>query len=310
MTKGVLTMIKSFKELADAAKAMEKKTVLAVVEAHDEHTLEAVMTAKKDGIIDAMLIGNEEKIREIITQEGADPADYTIVPTSSIEESLKIGIETIHSGKANVIMKGKMETGPFMKAIINKENDMMAGGRISLVGLFEHPTAYHKLLAVTDMGMNTYPDLEGKKDEINNAVKLLHALGIECPKVACLCAVEKLNPKMPETVDADALKKMNAAGEIPGCIVEGPISFDLAIKKESADLKGYESPVAGDADLLLVPDITCGNVLVKCMTEYAGATTAGAMLGAKCPLIITSRSAAASDKYYSIALAAYSAVRY
>ncbi len=310
MTKGVLTMIKSFKELADAAKAMEKKTVLAVVEAHDEHTLEAVMTAKKDGIIDAMLIGNEEKIREIITQEGADPADYTIVPTSSIEESLKIGIDTIHSGKANVIMKGKMETGPFMKAIINKENDMMAGGRISLVGLFEHPTAYHKLLAVTDMGMNTYPDLEGKKDEINNAVKLLHALGIECPKVACLCAVEKLNPKMPETVDADALKKMNAAGEIPGCIVEGPISFDLAIKKESADLKGYESPVAGDADLLLVPDITCGNVLVKCMTEYAGATTAGAMLGAKCPLIITSRSAAASDKYYSIALAAYSAARY
>jgi phosphotransacetylase len=303
-------MIKSFKELADAAKAMEKKTVLAVVEAHDEHTLEAVMTAKKDGIIDAMLIGNEEKIREIITQEGADPADYTIVPTSSIEESLKIGIDTIHSGKANVIMKGKMETGPFMKAIINKENDMMAGGRISLVGLFEHPTAYHKLLAVTDMGMNTYPDLEGKKDEINNAVKLLHALGIECPKVACLCAVEKLNPKMPETVDADALKKMNAAGEIPGCIVEGPISFDLAIKKESADLKGYESPVAGDADLLLVPDITCGNVLVKCMTEYAGATTAGAMLGAKCPLIITSRSAAASDKYYSIALTAYSAARY
>ena len=303
-------MIKSFKELADAAKAMEKKTVLAVVEAHDEHTLEAVMTAKKDGIIDAMLIGNEEKIREIITQEGADPADYTIVPTSSIEESLKVGIETIHSGKANVIMKGKMETGPFMKAIINKENDMMAGGRISLVGLFEHPTAYHKLLAVTDMGMNTYPDLEGKKDEINNAVKLLHALAIECPKVACLCAVEKLNPKMPETVDADALKKMNAAGEIPGCIVEGPISFDLAIKKESADLKGYESPVAGDADLLLVPDITCGNVLVKCMTEYAGATTAGAMLGAKCPLIITSRSAAASDKYYSIALAAYSAARY
>ena len=207
-------------------------------------------------------------------------------------------------------MKGKMETGPFMKAIINKKNDMMAGGRISLVGLFEHPTAYHKLLAVTDMGMNTYPDLEGKKDEINNAVKLLHALGIECPKVACLCAVEKLNPKMPETVDADALKKMNAAGQIPGCIVEGPISFDLAIKKESADLKGYESPVAGDADLLLVPDITCGNVLVKCMTEYAGATTAGAMLGAKCPLIITSRSAAASDKYYSIALAAYSAARY
>ena len=115
---------------------------------------------------------------------------------------------------------------------------------------------------------------------------------------------------MPETVDADALKKMNAEGEIEGCIVEGPISFDLAINKSSAEIKGYESPVAGDADLLMVPDITCGNVLVKCMTEYAGATTAGTVVGAKCPIIVTSRSAAASDKYYSIALAAYAAARY
>lgn len=303
-------MIKNLKELAEAAKAMETKTVIAVVEAHDAHTLEAVVNAKKDGIIDAMLIGNEEKIREILTAEGADPADFTIVPTGSLEESLKVAIESIHSGKANVLMKGKLETGDLMKAIVKKENDMMAGGRISVMGFFDHPTCYHKLIAVTDMGMNMYPDLEGKKDEINNAVKILHALGIECPKVACLCAVEKLNPKMPETVDADALKKMNAAGEIPGCIVEGPISFDLAMKQGAAAIKGYESPVAGDADLLLVPDITAGNVLVKCMTDYAGATTAGTIVGAKCPIIITSRSAEASDKYYSIALAAYAAASY
>ena len=303
-------MIKNLKELAEAAKAMETKTVIAVVEAQDPHTLEAVITAKKDGIIDAMLIGNEEKIREILTQEGGDAADFTIVPTGSLEESLKVAVESIHSGKANVLMKGKLETGDLMKAIVNKENDMMAGGRISVMGLFDHPTFYHKLIAVTDMGMNTYPDLQGKKDEINNAVKVLHALGNECPKVACLCAVEKLNPKMPETVDADALKKMNADGEIPGCIVEGPISFDLAIKQGAAAIKGYESPVAGDADLLLVPDITSGNVLVKCMTDYAGATTAGTIVGAKCPIIITSRSAEASDKYYSIALAAYAAANY
>lgn len=303
-------MIKNLKELAEAAKAMAKKTVIAVVEAHDAHTLEAVVTAKKDGIIEAMLIGNEEKIREILTTEGADPADFTIVPTGSLEESLKAAVESIHSGKANVIMKGKLETGDLMKAIVNKDNDMMAGGRMSVMGFFDHPTCYHKLIAVTDMGMNTYPDLQGKKDEINNAVRILHALGIECPKVACLCAVEKVNPKMPETVDADALKKMNADGEIPGCIVEGPISFDLAMKQGAAAIKGYESPVAGDADLLLVPDITCGNVLVKCMTDYAGATTAGAIVGAKCPIIITSRSAEASDKYYSIALAAYAAASY
>ncbi len=303
-------MIKSFKELAEAAKAMEKKTVVAVVEAQDAHTLEAVVTARKDGIIEAMLIGNEAKICEILAQVGGDPADFTIVPTESLEESLKVAVENINAGKASAIMKGKLETGQFMKAIVKKENGMMAGGRISLVGLFEHPKFYHKLLAVTDMGMNTYPDLEGKKDLINNAVRLLHALGNECPKVACLCAVEKMNPKMPETVDADALKKMNIAGEIPGCVVEGPISFDLAIKQGAAAIKGFESPVAGDADLLLVPDITCGNVLVKCMTDYAGATTAGTILGAKCPVIVTSRSAEASDKYYSIALAAYSAASY
>ena len=300
-------MIKNLKELADAAKAMEKKTVVAVVEAQDAHTLEAIITAKKDGIIEAILIGNEEKIREILAQEGGDPADFTIVPTGSMEESLQVAVEDIHSGKANVMMKGKLETADFVKALIKKENDMMTGGRLSAVGLFEHPTSYHKLICVTDMGMNMYPDLEGKKDLINNAVNLLHLLGNECPKVACLCALEKLNPKMPETVDADALKKMNAAGEISGCIVEGPISFDLAIKKGAAAIKGYESPVAGDADLLLVPDITSGNVLAKCMTDYAGATTAGAILGARCPVITSSRSAEASDKYYSIALAAYAA---
>lgn len=303
-------MINNLKELAEAAKAMEKKTVIAVVEAQDAHTLEAVVTAQKDGIIEAMLIGNEEKIREILAEEGGDPADFTIVPTGSMEESLQAAVDSIHAGKANVMMKGKLETGDFVKALIKKENDMMAGGRLSVAGLFDHPTNYHKLICVTDMGMNTYPDLEGKKDLLNNAVKLLHSLGNECPKVACLCSVEKLNPKMPETVDADALKKMNASGEIPGCIVEGPISFDLAIKKGAAAIKGYESPVAGDADLLLVPDITCGNVLVKCMTDYAGATTAGTILGAKCPVIITSRSAEASDKYYSIALAAYVAANY
>ena len=303
-------MINNLKELAEAAKAMEKKTIVAVVEAHDAHTLEAVATAKKDGIIEAMLIGNEEKIREILAEEGADPADFTIVPSASTEESLQLAVDNINAGKANALMKGKVETGDFMKAIVKKENGMMTGGRLSVVGLFDHPTFYHKLITVTDMGMNTYPDLEGKKDLINNGVKLLHALGNDCPKVACLCAVEKLNPKMPETVDADALKQMNAAGEIPGCIVEGPISFDLAIKQGAAAIKGYESPVAGDADLLLVPDITCGNVLVKCMTDYAGATTAGSVVGAKCPVIITSRSAEASDKYYSIALAAYVAANY
>ena len=176
---------------------------------------------------------------------------------------------------------------------------------------YTHLDVYKRqLLAVTDQGLNTYPDLEGKKALIQNAVKLLHSIGIEEPKVAVLAAVEKVNPKMPESVDGAELKKMNENGEITGCIVEGPISFDLAVKQGAAAIKGYESPVAGDADLLVVPDIACGNILVKCMTDYAGALTAGTILGAKVPVIVTSRSAEATDKYYSIALAAYSAAGY
>jgi len=298
--------IKSFKELAAAASAMPVKTVVAVVEAHDNHTLEAVIDAKKDGIIEGMLIGNEEKIKEILTANGADPSDYQIIGTNALEESLQIAVENINAGKATAIMKGKLETGQFMKAIVNKANGLLSGGLLSLVGLYEHAN-YHKLLAVTDQGLNTYPDLNGKKNLIINAVGLLKKLGVEEPKVAVLAAVEKVNPKMPESVDGAELKKMNQEGEITGCIVEGPISFDLAVKQGAAAIKGYESPVAGDADILVVPDIAAGNILVKCMTDYAGAMTAGTILGAKVPVIVTSRSAEASDKYYSIALAAYAA---
>lgn len=298
--------IKSFKELAAAASAMPKKTVVAVVEAHDNHTLEAVIEAKKDGIIEGLLIGNAEKIVEILTANGANPADYEIIGTNTLEESLQAAVENINAGKATAIMKGKLETGQFMKAIVNKANGLMAGGLLSLVGLYEHAN-YHKLLAVTDQGLNTYPDLNGKKNLIVNAVGLLKKLGVEEPKVAVLAAVEKVNPKMPESVDGAELKKMNQEGEITGCIVEGPISFDLAVKQGAAAIKGYESPVAGDADVLVVPDIAAGNILVKCMTDYAGAMTAGTILGAKVPVIVTSRSAEASDKYYSIALAAYAA---
>jgi phosphotransacetylase len=138
-------------------------------------------------------------------------------------------------------------------------------------------------------------------------VALLHTLGIENPKVAVLSSVEKVNPKMPDSVDGDALKRMNQTGEIIGCAVEGPISFDLATSSEAARIKGFDSPVAGDADLLIVPDIVSGNILAKCLTGFAGATTAGAVLGARVPVILTSRSAEASDKYYSIALAACAA---
>ena len=295
--------ITCFKDLADEAKKMEKKALIAVVEAHDEHTLESIINAAKDGLMIPMLIGDNEKICGMLNKFGADHSDFDIIPSAGAEESLKCAVESVNSGKATAIMKGKLESGDFLKAIVNKENGLLVGGKLSVAGFFS-PPQYHKILAVSDMGLNTYPDVEGKRSIINNAVGMLNTLGLSKPKVAVLASVEKLNPKMPDTVDADALKQMNVRGEITNCIVEGPISFDLATSAESAGIKGYDSPVAGDADLLIVPDIVSGNILAKCLTGMAGAQTAGTVLGAKIPVILTSRSAEASDKYYSIALAA------
>lgn len=299
-------MIKSYSDLKASVQAMDTKSVVAVVCAHDEHTLDAIVTAQKDGIISSVLIGIEDKIKEILKELGEDPANYEIIPSDDVDESLKIAVDLIHSGKANVMMKGKLETAQIMRAVLKKENDLRKGGLISVTGFFEIP-GVDKLIAVSDMAVNTYPDLDGKKHILENAVHVMHALGIENPKVAVLAAVEKVNPKMPETVDADALKQMNISGEITGCTVEGPISFDIATSKEAAEIKGFNGAIKGDADLLLVPDIVSGNILAKCLTGFAHAITAGVVVGAKIPIILVPRSAAATDKYYSIALAAYTA---
>ncbi|MCF0120685.1 MAG: phosphate butyryltransferase Ptb, partial [Oscillospiraceae bacterium] len=218
--------ISSFKQLAEAAASMEKKTVVAVVEAHDEHTLESVTQATKDHIISPLLIGNEEKIKEILASLGEDAANYEIIPSPDFSESLKIAVDAVNSGKANCLMKGKLETAQFMKAIVKKENGLLTGGLLSVVGLYETPN-YHKIFAVSDQGLNTYPDLEAKKKIVANAVKVMHAMGVEEPKVGVLSSVEKVNPKMPDAVDAGAIKEAWQNGEFPGCIIEGPISLDL-----------------------------------------------------------------------------------
>jgi phosphotransacetylase len=301
--------ISCFEDFAKEAQKIPKKTIIAVVEAQDEHTLESVIKATNDGIMIPILIGNTKKINELLTHYGADPSEFNIVASSSVEESLQKAVERINSGAANAIMKGKLESGDFMKAIVKKENGLLKGGKLSLIGFYETPK-YHKIFAVSDMGLNTYPDLEGKKVIIENAVRLLNALGYENPKVAVLSSIEKVNPKMPDAVDGDALKQMNLSGEITGCTIEGPISFDLSMSRDAARIKGYESPVAGDADLLIVPDIAAGNILVKCLTGFGDAQTAGTVLGAKVPVILTSRSAETEDKYYSIALAACAAAGY
>jgi phosphate butyryltransferase len=296
--------ITSFDELAKTVIKNSIKSRIAVVNADDSHTVEAVTIAQKDGLAQAILIGDQTGILARLDERGQDPADYTIIDATDTSAALDAAVKLIHEGEADVLMKGHLETGDFMRAILNKENDLRSGELLSVAGFYEL-SAYHKLLAVTDQAINTYPDLAAKKAILQNAVKLLRAFGIDRPKVAVLAAVETLNPKMRETVDADALKQMNLTGEITDCVVDGPLSFDIATSKEAADIKGYTSEVAGDADLLIAPDLVCGNVLVKALTGFAGATTAGTVLGAKVPVVLTPRSAETSDKYYSIALAAY-----
>jgi phosphotransacetylase len=291
--------------MAAALRERGGKTAVAVVEAQDEHTIDAVSQAAKDGLISPILIGREDAINALLEQHGA-PANATVIGSGGIGESLAIAASLIAQGKAGALMKGKLETGEFMKGVLNKEYRLTLDRRLSLVGFYQMPQ-YHKLFAVSDMGLNTYPDLALKKDILLNAVDALKAIGVENPKVAVVSAVEKLNPRMPDAVDADALKQMNLRGEISGCTVEGPISFDLAMFSDAARIKGYESPVAGDADLLIMPDMVSGNVLVKCLTGFAGAATAGMIVGARAPIILTSRSAEASDKYYSMVLASYTA---
>ena len=293
--------ITCFDDLRDRAKA--KTTTVAVVEAQEITTLKSVLDAGRDGIVRPIFIGDSAKIGEMLKTLNATMADYEVVDSGDAHSSLKLAVEMIHKGSAGALMKGNVESKDFLKAVIDKSNNLLTGQTLSLAGLFSLPN-YHKIIAVSDMVLNTYPDLQTKKVIVENAVGMLNALGVNDPKVAVLAAVEKLNPKMPETVDADALKKMNQNGEITGCIIEGPISFDLATSHQAVSIKGYESPVAGDADLLIVPDIVSGNILVKCMTGFAGAQTAGTVLGARVPVILTSRSAESADKYYSIALAA------
>lgn len=295
--------LKNFQELILKVQNNNSKKRVAVAAAHDEHTLEAVFRAANDKLVEPVLIGNKEKITEIIKNLNVEYDLNSIISTENDKESAEKTVELINANKADFIMKGKLQTADLLKAVVDKEKGLRTGKVISHVAILEVP-AYHKLIAITDGGMMMYPNAEEKKQILESAVDVFLAMGYECPKVAVLAAVETVNPKMPEAVDADILKKMNQSGEIKDCIVEGPISVDLTFNKESAEIKGYDSPVTGEADILLVPNITTGNIMSKALIEMANATMAGMIVGAKVPIVLTSRGATSQEKYLSLVLCA------
>ncbi len=296
-------VLENFDVLVEKVKSFPEPKRVVVAAAGDEHTLEAIKEAVDEGIVTPVLVGDAAKIRAIADQIGLPVADEDIYDAPEVTDAAAKAVELIREGKGDFLMKGKLETAQMLRPVVNKETGLGTGRSMSHF-VFDELPYYHKLLVTSDGGMMTYPTLEQKKDIILNAVEILHKLGYENPKVACVAAVEVVNPKMPETVEADQLKQMNQAGEIPGCTVEGPISLDIALDKEIADLKGFDSPVAGDADMILVPNIQVGNVLGKSITVIARGNMAGFIVGAKVPIVLTSRGSSAKEKYLSLVLAA------
>ena len=298
----------SFTQLIAPLKELETKSRMAVAAADDPHTLEAILRARAEGIVTPVLVGNKARILEILAEIGETVPDEDIIDAEDVTDAAAKAVALIREGKADSLLKGKLDTKVILKAVVNKETGIGTGRVMSHFTIFEVPT-YHKLLVAVDGGMVTYPTLEDKKAIIENTVEAMKALGYECPKIGVLACVEKINPKMPETLEADALKQMNQSGEIKDCVVEGPISYDCALSKEIADFKGFESPCAGDCDVLIAPNIHAGNIMGKMLTVTCGAKMAGFIVGAACPIAMTSRGSSAEEKYNSIVLSALCAGR-
>lgn len=295
-------MVKKLDELIQLAKKREKKTI-AIAAAQDKVVLEAVIQAVKDNIVEAILVGDKAKIQDIAKELNINLDSVKIIDEANVNMAAAKAVDLVRSGKAQFLMKGILGTADLLKAVLNKEAGLKTSSLLSHVMIYEIPT-YHKLLFLTDGGMVPYPELNDKVGIINNAVKIAHALEIEKPKIAPICAVEVVNPSMQATLDAAALSFMNKRGQIKGCIIDGPLALDNAISEEAAHHKGIVSEVAGDSDILLVPNIEAGNFLGKSLTYFAKAESAGVIVGAKCPVVLVSRADSAKSKLYSIALGA------
>jgi phosphate butyryltransferase len=278
-----------------------KKLVLAV--AQDQHSLSAVLRAWKDEIIEPIFIGDKEEIQNICREYGYDITGLRIIHEPEIDKSVEMAVRMLSSKQADILMKGKVGTSSLLKCVLNKEWGLRTGNLLSHIALFEVDT-YHKLIAVTDVAMNIAPNLKDKIAIVNNSVSFLNRLGYVMPKVAVLGAVEMVNETMEATLHAALLSKMNQREQIRNCIIDGPLAFDNAVSLESAQHKGIKSEVAGDTDLLLMPDIEVGNVLYKSLVFFAKAKVASIILGAQVPIVLTSRSDSEQAKYDSILLSA------
>lgn len=293
--------MKSIQEIhAKILQSPETKTI-AVAVAEDEDVLLAVQQAKEIKLANSILVGNEDKIKTIAAKLGFDLSQTAIINERDTLQAARRAVSLVRSGEAHVVMKGLIGTAPFLKAILDKEVGLRTGNILSHLAVFEVPY-YERLLLVSDCAMNIAPTLQEKVGILNNLLPVIAAMDIAEPKVAAVCAVETVSPDMPATLDAALLAKMSQRGQIKGMVVDGPLALDNAISLESAVHKGIKSPVAGQADIILAPDIEAGNVLYKALVYLARAQNAGVILGAAAPIVLTSRADSAQAKVNSIAL--------
>lgn len=274
---------------------------IVVAGAADDHALEASFLAQRQGYVTPVLVGETDRIESLIEKLGFSEEKYEIVHCEAGCNPSEVAVQLIHEGRGDFILKGKMETKDLLRPILNKETGLNDRGFITHFGLMQ-VKGYHKLLAMSDCAVIPYPTLEEKAKIIEVGMEALRKLGYERPVVGALCAVETVSPKMPETGDAERLQKMSDEGAFDNGVVVGPISYDLATRKESAEIKGYDSPYAGDVDMLLVPQMVTGNVMSKIWNVDEENILAGCLLGANVPIALTSRSASMNEKLYSILL--------
>lgn len=295
-------MFKSLNDLEIIAKQSQMRKRLALAVSNDEYSLSAIAKTNQKGLIQPVLFGNERETKRLLEEAGLTLIDAEYHNEIDPEKAVENAVKMVGAGDADILMKGKVSTPILLKGVLDKDWGLRNERLLSHFALFEVET-YHKLIAITDVAMNIAPNLKDKVAIVNNSVAYLNKLGVQKPKVAVLGAIEMVNENMQATLDAALLSKMNQRDQIKNCIIDGPLAFDNAVSFESAKHKNIKSAVAGDTDLLLMPDIEVGNVLYKSLVFFAKAKVASIILGAKAPIVLTSRSDSQQSKYDSILLA-------
>ena len=290
-----------FLDKLNAMRPSSPRTI-ALAAAEDVDALRAVCRAHDMGFVDAILCGDENKIKKLAATHELDISNFEVIHCESDLDAAAMAVSLIRNERADILMKGLIHTADILRAVLNRETGIRGDGILSHVAVLYSPSC-QRTLFMTDIAMVMYPDLETKVKLINNAVKFACSMGCEMPRVAPLCAVETLNPAMQATVDADALYKMNERGEIQNCIVSGPIAFDIAVSHSAAEKKGVTGPIMGDADILLFHNIEAGNNTIKAMVQFGDWIFGGLVLGARAPIVLNSRSDSDMSKLYSIACA-------